>query len=472
MPTNILMPALSPTMTEGTLARWLVKEGDAIAAGDVIAEIETDKATMEVEAVDEGTLGRILVPDGTEGVAVNAPIGTILADGESAGDAAPAPAPAADTAGSGGYGAVAEQPAVGAPAPASPVPVQGAAPQPAAHAAPASPAGRVVASPLARRLAAQDGLDLATLHGTGPNGRIVRRDVEAARTAAPAPTHAAAKPGAPQASTAAPPAPAVAVAGPAALTGAAPETVPAPTPPSRPAPVAITAPHQRLPNSNIRRTIARRLSESKQFTPHFYCSIDVELDALLDLRAKLNAKSPKDGPGAFKLSVNDLLIKASAATLREVPGVNASYTDEAILQFDDVDISVAVSIPDGLITPIIRNADRKGLAAISNEVKDLVARARAGKLKPAEFQGGTFSISNMGMFGVRDFAAIINPPQGGILAVGAGEKRPVVHDGALAVATVMTVTLSVDHRCIDGALAAQWVAAFKRIVEDPLSLML
>ncbi|MGI3778251.1 MAG: 2-oxo acid dehydrogenase subunit E2, partial [Janthinobacterium lividum] len=230
--------------------------------------------------------------------------------------------------------------------------------------------------------------------------------------------------------------------------------------------------HQRLPNSNIRRTIARRLSESKQFTPHFYCSIDVELDALLDLRAKLNAKSAATGPAAFKLSVNDLLIKASAATLREVPGVNASYTDEAILQFDDVDISVAVSIPDGLITPIIRNADRKGLAAISNEAKDLVARARTGKLKPAEFQGGTFSISNMGMFGVRDFAAIINPPQGGILAVGAGEKRAVVHDGALAVATVMTVTLSVDHRCIDGALAAQWVAAFKRIVEDPLSLML
>ena len=299
-----------------------------------------------------------------------------------------------------------------------------------------------------------------------------------AASAAPAPAPVAKPvaapaqpPAAPQAAAAAP-APAVSVPGPAALTGAAPVTVPAPTPPSRPADVAVTAAHQRLPNSNIRRTIARRLSESKQFTPHFYCSIDVELDALLDLRARLNAKSPADGPARFKLSVNDLLIKASAATLREVPGVNASYTDEAILQFDDVDISVAVSIPDGLITPIIRNADRKGLAAISNEAKDLVARARAGKLKPAEFQGGTFSISNMGMFGVRDFAAIINPPQGGILAVGAGEKRAVVRDGALAIATVMTVTLSVDHRCIDGALAAQWVAAFRRIVEDPLSLML
>ncbi len=475
MPTNILMPALSPTMTEGTLARWLVREGDAIAAGDVIAEIETDKATMEVEAVDEGRLGRILVPDGTEGVAVNAPIGVILAEGES-GEAAPAAAPAADTAGSGGYGAVAEQPPVGASSSPPAATVQGAPPQPAVHALPPSPAGRVVASPLARRLAAQDGLDLAAVRGTGPGGRIVRRDVEAARAAAPAAPAASqpppARPGAPQAAAAASPAPAVSVQGPAALTGAAPVVVPAPTPPSRPADVAITAPHQRLPNSNIRRTIARRLSESKQFTPHFYCSIDVELDALLDLRARLNAKSPADGPGAFRLSVNDLLIKACAATLREIPGVNASYTDEAILQFDDVDISVAVSIPDGLITPIIRGADRKGLAAISNEAKDLVARARAGRLKPAEFQGGTFSISNMGMFGVRDFAAIINPPQGGILAVGAGEKRAVVRGDALAVATVMTVTLSVDHRCIDGALAAQWVAAFRRIVEDPLSLML
>jgi pyruvate dehydrogenase E2 component (dihydrolipoamide acetyltransferase) len=519
MPTNILMPALSPTMTEGTLARWLVREGDAIAAGDVIAEIETDKATMEVEAVDEGTLGRILVPDGTEGVAVNAPIGVILASGETVADASPAAAlPAAvppasnaaaaptanapggldaENAGTGGYGAVAEQPPVGAPASAGTV--QGAVPTalqstPPAAPQPPSPAGRVVASPLARRLATQDGLDLASLHGTGPNGRIVRRDVEAARTARPAalaptaPQPAASQPAAPpppaalqpvapqsappQAAAATPPAPAVAVPGPAALTGTPPTTAPAPVPPSRPAPVAITAPHQRLPNSNIRRTIARRLSESKQFTPHFYCSIDVELDALLDLRAKLNARSPADGLAAFKLSVNDLLIKASAATLREVPGVNASYTDEAILQFDDVDISVAVSIPDGLITPIIRNADRKGLAALSNEAKDLIARARAGKLKPAEFQGGTFSISNMGMFGVRDFAAIINPPQGGILAVGAGEKRAVVRGSELAIATVMTVTLSVDHRVIDGALAAQWVAAFKRIVEDPLSLML
>ncbi len=240
----------------------------------------------------------------------------------------------------------------------------------------------------------------------------------------------------------------------------------------RPAPVAITAPHSAIPNSSVRKVIARRLAESKQFTPHFYVSIDVELDALLALRAQLNGKSPKEGPGAFKLSVNDLLIKACAVTLRRVPGVNATYTDDAILQYEDVDISVAVSIPDGLITPIIRGADRKGLAAISNEAKDLIARARAGKLKPAEFQGGGFSISNMGMYGVKEFSAIINPPQGGILAVAAGLQRPVVRDGQLAVATVMTCTLSVDHRAIDGAMAAEWVAAFKSVVEDPLSLML
>jgi pyruvate dehydrogenase E2 component (dihydrolipoamide acetyltransferase) len=240
----------------------------------------------------------------------------------------------------------------------------------------------------------------------------------------------------------------------------------------RPAPVPITAPHALLPNSNMRKTIARRLSEAKQFVPHFYVSLDIELDALLKLRGELNAKSPRDGAGAFKLSVNDLLIKASALALRRVPGVNASYTDDAIVQYEDVDISVAVAIADGLITPIIRQADRKGLAAISNEAKELIGRARAGKLKPQEFQGGGFSISNLGMYGVKEFAAIINPPQGAILAVGAGEQRPVVHGGALAVATVMTCTLSVDHRVIDGALGAEWLQAFKAIVQDPLSLML
>jgi pyruvate dehydrogenase E2 component (dihydrolipoamide acetyltransferase) len=430
MATNILMPALSPTMTEGTLARWLKKEGDTVKAGDIIAEIETDKATMEVEAVDEGILGRIVVPGGTAAVKVNDVIAVLVEPGEKA-DVAPAPKPAAAAP------AEAPKPAPAAPTPAAP---KGFDPQPD----PPKAAGgdRVVASPLAKRMAAQAGLDLARVSGTGPNGRIVKADVEAALAAGPAAKAA--------------PAP------------AAPAAAPAP----KPAAVAITAPHTLVPHSNVRKVIARRLTESKQHVPHFYVSMDIELDALLKLRGQLNATSPKDGPGAFKLSVNDLVIKAAAVTLRRIPKVNASWTDEATVLFDDVDISVAVSIPDGLITPIIRKADQKGLAAISNEMKDLAARAKAGKLKPEEFQGGGFSISNMGMYGVRDFAAIINPPQAGILAVSAGEQRPVVKDGALAIATVMTCTLSVDHRIVDGALAAEWIAEFKRVVENPLSLML
>jgi pyruvate dehydrogenase E2 component (dihydrolipoamide acetyltransferase) len=290
-------------------------------------------------------------------------------------------------------------------------------------------------------MAQQAGIDLHVLRGTGPGGRIVRADIEAFQKPAAAPA-------------APPPAP------PAAA-------MPAPTP--RP---VITAPHDLIPLNGVKRVTARRLTEAKQTIPHFYVSIDVELDALLKLRGDLNAKSPKDGAGAFKLSVNDLLIKACAVTLRRVPRVNASWSDDGIIQYHDVDISVAVSIPDGLITPIVRHADRKGLAAISNEAKALIERARAGKLKPEEYQGGGFSISNMGMYGVREFAAIINPPQAAILAVAAGEQRPVVRGGALAIATVMTCTISVDHRVIDGALAAEWLAAFKSIVEDPLSLML
>jgi pyruvate dehydrogenase E2 component (dihydrolipoamide acetyltransferase) len=295
-------------------------------------------------------------------------------------------------------------------------------------------------------MAQQAGINLSTLTGTGPNGRIVRADIDAyQQRAKPAAVPAASPP--------------------------APVPVAAPAAPPRPA-APITAPGELVPLNNIKRVTARRLTEAKQTVPHFYVSIDVELDALLKLRADLNSRSPKDGPGAFKLSVNDLLIKACAVTLRRVPRVNASFTDAGIFQYDDVDISVAVSIPDGLITPIIRHADQKGLAAISGEAKSLIERARAGKLKPEEFQGGSFSISNMGMYGVRDFAAIINPPQAAILAVAAGEQRPVVRDGQLAVATVMTVTLSVDHRVIDGALAAEWIAAFKSLVQDPLSLML
>jgi pyruvate dehydrogenase E2 component (dihydrolipoamide acetyltransferase) len=427
MATNILMPALSPTMTEGNLARWLKQEGDRIKAGDVIAEIETDKATMEVEAVDEGILGRILVPAGTQGVKVNDVIAVLVEAGEAvpAAGAAPKAAPAA------------------APAPAAPAPV--AAMPAAAAPAPAPAAGdRVFASPLARRMAAQAGLDIGQIAGSGPNGRVVKADVDAALSRGPAPVAAA-----------------------------TPVAAPAPIAAPRPAaPIAITAPHTAVPNSSIRKVIARRLAESKATIPHFYVSTDVEIDALLKIRADLNARSPKDGHGVYKLSVNDLVIKATAVTLRRFPNVNAIWTEDAILQLHDVDISVAVSIPDGLITPIVKGADIKGLAAISNEMKDLAARAKTGKLKPEEFQGGGFSISNMGMYGVKDFAAIINPPQAGILAVSAGEQRPVVKNGALAIATVMTLTLSVDHRVIDGALAAEFLQALKRNIEDPLSLML
>jgi pyruvate dehydrogenase E2 component (dihydrolipoamide acetyltransferase) len=427
MATNILMPALSPTMTEGTLARWLKKEGETVRSGDVIAEIETDKATMEVEAVDEGVLGKILVPDGTANVAVNQPIAVLVADGEAVPSGAAAPAP---------------QPSAPAPKPetAATAATPAAAPAPTPARGNGHEAGeRIFVSPLAKRMAKQAGIDLSMVKGSGPNGRIVKADIEAVQARGPVPVAAKA---------------------------------PEPTPAPKPAAPAITAPHKLVPHSSVRRVIARRLSESKQTVPHFYVSADIEIDALLKLRGELNGKSPKEGAGVFKLSVNDMLIKACAVTLRRIPTVNASYTDEGTVLYDDVDVSVAVSIPDGLITPIIRRADQKGLAAISNEAKELIARARAGKLKPEEFQGGGFSISNMGMYGVSNFAAIINPPQAGILAVGAGQQRAVVKDGALAIATMMTCTLSVDHRIVDGALGAEWLAEFKHVVEDPLSLML
>ena len=424
MSTNILMPALSPTMTEGKLSRWLKKEGEEVKSGDVLAEIETDKATMEVEAVDEGFLAKIVVPDGTEGVAVNAVIGVLTETKDEKVDAPKAEAtPKTEP-----------TPAKEEPKPAA----QSAALAPA----PAHDEARIFASPLAKRMAKQAGIDLAAIKGSGPNGRIVKADLAGASPkpatapAAPAPAVPAAKP-----------APAVA------------------------APV-ITAPHTKIPNSTMRKVIARRLTESKQTVPHFYLSSNFEIDALLKLRAELNAKSPKDGAGAFKLSVNDLVIKACAVALRRHPNVNASYTEEAIIQYTDVDISIAVAIPDGLITPIIRKADSQGLAAISNSMKDLGARAKSGKLKPEEFQGGGFSISNLGMFGIPEFSAIINPPQGAILAVGAGEKRAVVKNDAIVIATMMTVTLSCDHRVVDGALGAEFLATLKGIIEEPLSLML
>ena len=410
MSINILMPALSPTMKEGTLARWLKAEGDTIAAGDVIAEIETDKATMEVEAVDEGILGRILIEGGTHGIAVNTPIAILVAQGESVPDA---PAPVAPAAAS------------PAPAPSAPAVATPAAAPPAADPAKGT---RVFASPLARRIAAQKGIDLAGLKGSGPNGRIVRRDVEQA-TVTPAPKTAA------------------------------------------PAAVVEEAGFESIPHTTMRKVIARRLTESKSTVPHFYVEVDVELDALLALRSQMNAASPDEGPGAYKISVNDMLVKAAAVTLRRVPQVNVSFTEEAVRVYEDVDISVAVSIPDGLITPIVRKADTKSLRQISLETRDLVARARAGKLKPEEFQGGTFSISNMGMYGVKAFSAILNPPQAAILAIAAGERRPVVKGNEITIATVMTVTLSVDHRVVDGALAAQWVSAFRKVVENPMSLV-
>jgi pyruvate dehydrogenase E2 component (dihydrolipoamide acetyltransferase) len=432
--TNILMPALSPTMTEGTLTRWLKKEGEPIKAGDVIAEIETDKATMEVEAVDEGVLGRILVQDGTEGVKVNEPIAVLVDAGEAV-PAAAAPAPAAKAS---PPAPAAAPPPAAAPTPAA-TPAVAPAPAPNGH---AEGSERIFASPLARRMAAQAGIDLSALKGSGPNGRIVRADIEAAQKGTPA---------------------------------AAPAPAPVQAPVARPATPAsaIGAPHRLVPHSSMRKVIARRLTEAKSTIPHFYISMDIEIDKLIDLQNQLNAKSPaRDQPGSYFITINDLVIRAAGATLRRIPEVNASWTDDGMVFYDDVDISVAVAIPDGLITPIIRRADQKGLLTISREMRDLAGRARTGKLKPEEFQGGGFSISNMGMFGVTGFSAIINPPQAAILAVATGAKRPVVKDGALAIATVMTCTISVDHRVVDGALGARWLREFKSIVEEPLSLML
>lgn len=448
MPTPILMPALSPTMTEGNLARWLKKEGEAVRAGDVIAEIETDKATMEVEAVDEGVLGRILIPAGTEGVKVNTPIALLLGEGE---DASALAAPAVGAA---------SAPTSAAP-PATPEPAAPAS-GPAASPAPAAPTGngaagpaalperrgeRIFASPLARRMAAQAGLDLKAIRGTGPGGRIVKADIEAA-LAAPRP------------------APAVAVPPTAAAVRAMPPAAPAP---AAPAPIALPAGTavDELPLNNMRKTIARRLLEAKQTIPHFYLSIDIELDALLDLRTRLNARPNAD----YKLSVNDFVIKAVALALRKVPACNASFAGDKILRYRDVDVAVAVAIEGGLVTPIIRQADRKSLSVISAEMKELAAKAKAGKLQPHEFQGGGFTVSNLGMYGISEFAAIINPPQACILAVGAGEKRPVVRDDRITIRTLMTVTLSTDHRVVDGALGAEFLQALKGLVEDPMGLL-
>ncbi len=437
MPIEILMPALSPTMTEGNLAKWLKKEGDEVHSGDVLAEIETDKATMEVEAVDDGKIGRILVPEGAQGIKVNEPIALLLGEDEDAS------ALAKFTQSSREPSPPQREPAQSAPPITAPEPAPEIPPAPAAERG----NGRIFASPLARRMAQQAGLDLGAIRGSGPQGRIVKSDIEAALLAAPT-------------------APVPRPVRPAAALQPAPAGAPVLSK-ERVAALAGNPPYTERPLTAMRRVIARRLTESKQTVPHFYLTIDCEIDELLKIRGELNAKS-----NAYRISVNDFVIRAVALALRQVPAANASWSDEAILLWDTVDIAVAVALDDGLITPIVKMADRKGLAAIANETKDLVARAREGKLKLEEFQGGTFSISNLGMYGVRDFAAVINPPHGGILAVGAGEQRPVVKNGALTVATVMSCTLSCDHRAVDGAVGAQFLAAFKKLIEDPLTMLL
>ncbi len=462
MPINITMPALSPTMEEGNLAKWLVKEGDKVAPGDVIAEIETDKATMEVEAVDEGTVAKIVVPAGTEGVKVNALIAVLAADGEDAGAAAESSGDAPK--------AEAKQ----EKAPISPLvgemsakPTEGGAVPPASQTV-SPPSGlpaisptrgeisqsRVFASPLARRIAKDSGIEIASLTGSGPHGRVVKADVEAAAAGGGATK-------APEAKSTA--------------SGAA---APAPKPMSDDQVLKLFSEgsYELIPHDNMRRTIARRLVEAKTTIPHFYLTVDCNIDALLDLRKQLNDAAPlkkteKGEAAAYKLSVNDMVIKALALALRDVPEANVSWTEGAMLKHKHADVGVAVSIPGGLITPIVRNAEEKALSAISNEMKDLAGRARNRKLKPEEYQGGSSAVSNLGMFGVKDFAAVINPPHATILAVGSGEERAVVKDGKIVIANVMSVTLSTDHRAVDGALGAELLAAFRRYIESPLAML-
>ncbi len=427
MPFNVLMPALSPTMTDGNIVSWIKKEGDELSAGDLLCEIETDKATMEIEATDDGVLGKIVTPDGTEKVLVNSVIGIILKSGEDASALDGWEIPTVETA---------PQVSEEAP-PVEKIPQAKVAPpatvaEPALAPSTSTPVrqlqGRIFASPLARRMAEQSGLDLVAISGSGPKGRIVKADIEAA------------------------------------LSCGAPANLADVT-----APMVAIGTYEDKPTSNMRKIIAQRLQEAKQMVPHFYLTIDCEIDELLKVREELNDRS-----GDYKLSVNDFVVRASALALRKVPECNASWIDGNLRLYNSVDISVAVAIEDGLVTPILRNADQKGLSTLSDEVKELAGRARAKPmgLTPDEYQGGTFSISNLGMFGVKEFAAIINPPQSMILAVGVGELRPVVKDGALAVATMMSCTLSVDHRVVDGAAGAKFLDAFKKFVEDPLTMLL
>ena len=446
MPTPIKMPALSPTMEEGTLAKWLVKPGDKVEAGDIMAEIETDKATMEFEAVDEGTIASIAVEEGTEGVKVGTVIAMLAEEGEDLDQAAAAAPSDAAEAGDDETAGAAEADTGAKDEPAKAAPRASAEPARAAietdTKAPAAPkddsGGRIIASPLARRIAEQKGVDLAGVSGSGPRGRIVKADVEGLEAGvAPAKSEAAA---------------------------------PAPSAPPRPATLGgdLDAPYEATKLNNVRKVIARRLTEAKQTIPHIYLTVDVRLDALLDLRKQLNSSLEADG---VKLSVNDLLIKALARALQRVPACNVSFQGDELFQYSREDISVAVAAPSGLITPIIRDAGKKGLAQISTEMKELAAKAKDNKLQPQEYQGGTASLSNLGMFGTKQFDAVINPPQAMILAVGAGEKRPHVIDGALGVATVMSATGSFDHRAIDGADGAQLMEAFKQLCENPMGLV-
>ncbi len=449
MPIEVLMPALSPTMEEGTLAKWLVKEGDTVSSGDIIAEIETDKATMEVEAVDEGVVGKIFVGEGAEGVKVNAVIAALLEEGEDksalegmsgGGGGAPPSVGFADTSPASGGGKDASAASGSPPPPAGEVGAK--------RSEGGSLNGRLRASPLAKRLAKTAGIDLSQISGSGPHGRIVKRDVEAAKAGG---------------------------ATPGATTAIAVSDAPAQGRAQVPAvrdPRAMGIPegsYDLVPLDGMRKTIARRMTDSFRDVPHFPLSVDVELDALLDLRKKLNAKVADDG---VKISVNDFLIRASALALKKVPDSNASYSPDGLLFHHHADVAVAVAIDGGLITPIIFRADEKGLRRISEEMKDLAARARDRKLKPEEYTGGTFSLSNLGMFGIKDFASILNEPHGMIMSVGAGEARPVVKDGALATATIMSVTVTCDHRVVDGAIGAKFTNAFKRYIEDPETMLL
>ncbi len=420
MTIKILMPALSPTMTDGKLAKWFKAEGDQVAAGDILAEIETDKATMEMEAVDDGVLGKIVIAEGTEGVAINSLVAVMLEEGEdvSAADAAASTAPAPQ-----------------ATPPEEPAP----AAQPAPQATLVEKGERIFASPLAKRMASDAGIDVAVISGSGPHGRIVKSDIEAAMAGGAQAAPAAAQ---------------------------APSGVP-----SLPAIIPSMGSYTEIPNSSARKIIAERLTASSRDIPSYMVTVDCEIDRLLEMRKDLNGRSP-DGENAYKISVNDFIIRAIALAMRKVPGVNTSWTEAAILRYDDINVSVAVATEDGLITPIIRSADQKGLAKISIEMKDLALRARDNKLMPEEFQGGGFTVSNLGMYGAKEFTSIINPPQSCILSVGAGEQRAVVKDGVLSIATVMTCTLASDHRTVDGALSAQFLQVFKTMVEDPLTMLL